>query len=86
MNRTDAILSKLPDADDALRRLSDVLRVHATCRKRACRREESCQGGYGPPCYFEKRTVFAQAVAEHMHEHRQLWAETRATLRASLRR
>lgn len=83
--RTDRILSQLPDPDDALRRLADVLRVPETCRKRACRTEGSCQGGFGPPCYFEKRALFTEAVGERMHEYRERWAATRATLRASLR-
>jgi hypothetical protein len=82
IRRTDAILSRLPDPDDALRRLADVLRVHETCRKRACRREECCQGGYGPPCYFEKRAFFTEAVGERMHEYRERWASARATFRA----
>lgn len=86
VRRTQSILSHLPDPDDALRRLADVLRVHETCRKRACRREECCQGGFGPPCYFEKRDLFAQAVGERMHEYRERWAAARATLKASLRR
>jgi len=85
MRHANLVLSRLPDPDDALRRLADVLRVHRTCRKRACRREESCQGGYGPPCYFEKRDFFAEAVGERMHEHREDWAGLRATLRASLK-
>ena len=85
MNRTDRLLSRLPEPDDVLRRLADVLRAHETCRKRACRRDESCQGGYGPPCYFEKREFFAEAVGGRMDEHRDRWAAPRASVRASLR-
>ncbi|MGO4571690.1 hypothetical protein [Microvirga sp. 2TAF3] len=86
MNRTQQILSKLPDCDDALRRLADVLKVPATCRKRACRREGNCQGGYGPPCYFEHRDLFAEAVRERMHEYRDYWSGQREGMRAILRR
>jgi hypothetical protein len=86
MSRAQAFLSKLPDCDDALRRLADVLQVPATCRRRACRRERRCEGGYGPPCYFERRKFFADAVLEQMHEYRHYWAEQRASIEAVLRR
>ncbi|MGO4705514.1 hypothetical protein AB4072_07035 [Microvirga sp. 2MCAF38] len=55
MSRVQATLSKLPDCDDTLRRLADILGVPSTCRKRACRIEGTCQGGYGPPCFFARR-------------------------------
>ena len=86
MSRTQAFLSRLPDPDAALRSLADVLRVPETCRRRACRQERRCQGGFGPPCYFEKRTLFADAVREHMHEHRYFWDEQRERIEAVLRR
>ena len=76
----------MPDCDDALRRLADVLRMPETCRRRGCREAGGCQGGYGPPCYFEHRAFFAEAFGEHMHEYRQLWAAHRDTVRAALRR
>ena len=85
-SRTERVLFKLPDCDDTLRRLADVLRVPPECRRRACRREGSCQGGYGPSCFFEKREFFADAPRDNMHDYRQLWTEQRAMLRASLRR
>jgi hypothetical protein len=40
MKSTDHILSGLPDCDDVLRRLANALQMPATCRKRACRRDE----------------------------------------------
>ena len=43
MSRVRHYLSTLPDCDDALRRLADVLQVPATCRKSACRRAERCR-------------------------------------------
>lgn len=86
MSRVESILSKFPDCDDALRRLADVLQVPLTCRKNRCRREGLCQGGYGPPCYFENRHVFVDGVAEQMQEHRDYWNRQRETIRAALRR
>jgi hypothetical protein len=86
MSRVEAVLSKLPDCDDALRRLSDVLQVPSECRKRACRREGSCQGGYGPPCFFERREFFSEALRERMHEYRHYWDRQRETMRAALKR
>jgi hypothetical protein len=86
MNRTQHILSKFPDCDDTLRRLADVIHVPSTCRKRICRREGSCQGGFGPPCFFEKRDFFAEALRERMHEYRDFWTGHRENMRAILRK
>ena len=36
-SRLEYLLSKIPDCDDALRRLADVHRVPAACRRRPCR-------------------------------------------------
>ncbi len=85
MSRVRTILSRMPDADDALRRLADVIQVPETCRKRACRSHGRCQGGYGPPCYFENRKRFADAVLEDMHQHREFWVAQRASCEAALR-
>ncbi len=85
MSRVRHYLSTLPDCDDALRRLADVLQVHATCRKRTCRREERCQGGYGPPCYFDRRKFFADAVLDDMHTYRQRCDERRRSVEALFR-
>jgi hypothetical protein len=85
MSRVRHYLSKLPDCDDALRRLADVLQVPATCRNHVCRRTERCQGGYGPPCYFERRKFFADAVLDDMHEYRERWAERRRNIEALFR-
>lgn len=71
MSHIRTLLSRMPDADDTLRRLADVIQVPATCRRRACRNEARCQGGYGPPCYYENRKRFADAVLDEMHEHRE---------------
>ncbi len=86
MSRVESILSKLPDCDDALRRLSDVLQIPLTCRKSKCRREGLCQGGYGPPCYFENREDFVAGVREQMQEYRDYWSKQKETMRAVLRR
>jgi hypothetical protein len=45
-----------------------------------------CQGGFGPPCYFENRKRFADAVLEEMQEHREHWIKQRASLETFLRR
>ncbi|QFU16046.1 hypothetical protein [Microvirga thermotolerans] len=86
MSPADRILSRLPDPDDVLRRLADVLQLPARCRRRACRREHGCQGGYGPPCYLAHRQMFAEAVGEGLHQARVHWREQRESLRAILRR
>jgi|UPI00055C840D hypothetical protein len=85
MSRIQNILSRVPDADDVLRRLADVIQVPQTCRRRMCRNQGRCQGGYGPPCYFENRKRFADAVLEEMHEHREVWIKERASLEALFR-
>lgn len=85
MNRVRILLSRMPDADDALRRLADVIQAPATCRKRMCRNERRCQGGFGPPCYLEDRKRFADAVLEEMHEHREFWIDRRASFETALR-
>ncbi|MEE1612451.1 hypothetical protein [Microvirga sp. CF3016] len=86
MSRVRHILSDLPDPDDTLRRLADVIRMPQTCRKRSCRNEGRCKGGLGPPCYFEHRKRFADAVLEEMQEYRAVWIKERATIEALLRR
>jgi len=86
MSRVEAVLSQIPDCDEALRRLADVLQMPASCRRRTCRRERSCQGGFGPPCYFEKREFFAEAVRERMQDYRHYWTEEREKIAAILRR
>ena len=86
MSRVQHILSRLPDADDALRRLADVIQVPQTCcRRRACRSQGRCQGGFGPPCYHEHRKRFADAVLEEMQEHREVWIKERIQFEALLR-
>lgn len=84
MSRAESPHPALPDCDDALRRLADVLQIPLTCRKRRCRRESLCQGGYGPPCYFENREAFTDGVREQMQEYREYWDRQRATLKAAL--
>jgi hypothetical protein len=84
-SRTDFALSRVPDPDDALRRLADVLRMPAECRKRTCRIEGRCQGGYGPPCFFEQREFFSDALRDRMPEYRDIWEEHRTTVRQMMR-
>ena len=87
MNRRKWIFSHLlPDADDALRRLSDVIQVPLACRKRACRAARRCQGGHGPPCFFANRKHFADALMEEMQDHREYWNHRRAEWEAILRK
>ncbi|MGO4705124.1 hypothetical protein AB4072_05020 [Microvirga sp. 2MCAF38] len=86
MSHVQATLSKLPDCDDTLRRLADILRVPSTCRKRACRIEGTCQGGYGPPCFFARRDFFSDALRENMPAYREHWDEQRKIVRAALQR
>ena len=86
MSRVRTILSRMPDADDVLRRLADVIQVPSTCRRRKCRNQGCCQGSYGPPCYFEDRKRFADAVLEDMHQHREFWISQRTSFEAVLRR
>ncbi len=86
MIRNDEIpLSDIPDCDDTLRRLSDLLRMHMICRKRACRRNESCQGGYGPPCYLERRHLFAEGI-EEIDLYRAHWDNMRKRVQHKLSR
>jgi hypothetical protein len=48
-------------------------RVHKICRKRTCRKNEGCQGGFGPPCYLQQRNLFADAVRYELDEYRTYW-------------
>lgn len=85
-SRLGTILSQLPDCDDTLRRLADVLQVPPECRKRACRIEGQCQGGYGPPCFFARREFFSDALRDHMDEYRDQCAAHRESMRQMMRR
>jgi hypothetical protein len=78
----DIPLCNMPDFDDTLRRLSDLLRAHRLCRKRTCRWNESCQGGYGPPCYLQQRNLFADAVRYELDEYRAYWNAQQRKARA----
>ena len=78
----DIPLFDMPDFDDTLRRLSDLLMAHKICRKRACRRNEGCQGGFGPPCYLQQRNLFADAVRFELDEYRAYWHEQRRKARS----
>jgi hypothetical protein len=84
MAHSSRILSRLPDCDDTLRRLADVLQIPITCRRRICRRKGVCQGGYGPPCYFDQKPAFTQGVHEHMQEYREFWKTRRDSIVANL--
>ncbi|MEE1613834.1 hypothetical protein [Microvirga sp. CF3016] len=83
---TDIPLFDMPDFDDTLRRLSDLLMAHRICRRRTCRKNEGCQGGYGPPCYLQQRQLFADAVRFELDEYREFWHRQRAVAKAALRR
>ncbi|MBM6582321.1 hypothetical protein ILT44_19130 [Microvirga sp. BT689] len=78
----DIPLCIMPDFDDTLQRLSDLLRAHRLCRRRTCRHHESCQGGYGPPCYLQQRQLFADAVRYELDEYRTFWSEQRRRAKA----
>jgi len=73
----DVPLCNMPDFDDTMRRLSDLLRTHRICRRRTCRWNESCQGGFGPPCYLQHRQLFADAVRYELDEYRIFWGNQR---------
>jgi hypothetical protein len=47
----------------------------------AARRGECSQGGYGPPCFFERRTFSADVLCDDMRDYRESWAETHVTLK-----
>ncbi|MEE1609702.1 hypothetical protein [Microvirga sp. CF3016] len=81
----DIPLFDMPDFDDTLQRLSNLLRAHRLCRQRSCRRNESCQGGFGPPCYLQQRHLFADAVRCELDDYRAYWGRQRrqARLRSS---
>jgi len=73
----DVPLFNMPDFDDTLKRLSDLLRAHRICRRRTCRHNEECQGGFGPPCYLQQRHLFADAVRYELDEYRAYWTQQR---------
>ena len=86
MSRAESPSPFLPDCDDALRRLADVLQIPLTCRKTRCRHEGFCQGGFGPPCYFENHGEFVAGVREQMQEYREYWGAKRRSAKAGVRR
>ena len=86
MSRAPSPFTPFPDCDDTLRRLADVLQISLTCRKNRCRRQGRCQGGYGPPCYFENHGEFVAGLREQMQEYRDYWGRQRATMKAGLQR
>ncbi|SCY66085.1 hypothetical protein SAMN02927923_01865 [Microvirga guangxiensis] len=86
MSRASFPFPVVPDCDDTLRRLADVLQIPLTCRNHRCRRAGQCQGGYGPPCYFENHGDFVAGVREQMPEYREYWSAQRRTAKAALRR
>ncbi|WP_162820824.1 hypothetical protein [Microvirga calopogonii] len=77
----DIPLFDMPDFDDTMRRLSDLFRTHRICRQRACCRNESCQGGFGPPCYLQQRHLFADAILYELDEYRAFWRDQRRRAR-----
>ena len=85
MNSVRALFPELPDCDDTLRRLADVLQIPLTCRRAGCRRKGQCQGGFGPPCFLEQRRDFVSGVRDRMQEYREYWHQRGRTLQAALR-
>ena len=73
----DVPLFDMPDFDDTLKRLSDLIMAHKICRRRTCRKNEGYQGGFGPPCYLQQRGLFADAVLYELDEYRAYWGEQR---------
>jgi hypothetical protein len=86
MSRARFPFLTFPDCDDTLRRLADVLQLPLTCRQKRCRREGCCQGGFGPPCYFEQHEDFVTGVREQMQEYRNYWANQRRAAPKARRR
>ena len=80
MSRIRPFLPNLPDCDDTLRRLADVLLVPETCRK-AMR----SQSGYGPPCFFDRQRFFTRSVLDNMNIYREYWDEEREKVETALR-
>jgi hypothetical protein len=78
----DIPLFNMPDFDDTLIRLSDLLMMHKICRRRTCRWHEGCQGGFGPPCYLQRRHLFADAVRYELDEYRAYWRDQRRRAKA----
>ena len=77
-------LPNLPDCDDTLRRLSDLLLMPETCRRTACRKAMRCQGGYGPPCFLEHHRVFARSLLMEMGYYRNHWDMERDRIETAL--
>jgi len=77
----DIPLFDMPDFDDTLCRLANLIMAHRICRRRTCRRNEGCQGGFGPPCYLQQRHLFADAVHYELDEYRAYWSEQRRRAR-----
>jgi hypothetical protein len=77
----DVPLCIMPDFDDTLRRLSDLLRAYRLCRRHTCRFHEGCQGGWGPPCYLQQRHLFADAVRWELDDYRTYWEGQRKRAR-----
>ena len=86
MKRFHPLLSDLPDCDDTLRRLADVMQMSLACRRSRCRRRGACQGGFGPPCYLEDQRAFVKGVGEQMPEYREYWHDRYRSIQAEERR
>ena len=78
----DVTLFDMPDFDDTLVRLANLLMMHKICRRRTCRWHEGCQGGFGPPCYLQQRHLFADAVRYELDDYRAFWTEQRRRAKA----
>ncbi|MGO4386377.1 hypothetical protein AB4Y85_02475 [Microvirga sp. 2YAF29] len=84
MSRAVSSEPEFPDCDDTLRRLANVLQIPLTCRRQRCRRGGQCEGGYGPPCYFENHRDFVAGVREQMPEYRDYWSTKRQEMQEGL--
>ncbi|MBB3017902.1 hypothetical protein FHR70_000942 [Microvirga lupini] len=78
----DVPLCIMPDFDDTLQRLSDLFMAYKICRRRTCRWHESCQGGFGPPCFLQQRNLFADAIRYELDDYRAYWTAQRRRAKA----
>jgi hypothetical protein len=58
-----------------VRQLSNVIDDPVLCRKRACRRAERCQGGYGPA--LPRRRPRSSHMRNGLREMRRFWKRQR---------
>ena len=71
-------LEGIADPSDLMRQLSDLFVLAPGCKRRACQVAERCQGGEGPPCFHEYRSLFVDAMQAGLRETRRFWRRQRA--------